>query len=56
MAISGSPISSKPDSAAFQMAGSLALKEAAAKSGVTMLEPIDDVRVVVDDEYVGTID
>lgn len=41
--------------AAFQMAGSLALKEAAAKSGVTMLEPIDDVRVVVDDEYVGTI-
>lgn len=41
--------------AAFQMAGSLALKEAAAAGGVAMLEPIDDVRVVVDDEYVGTI-
>jgi elongation factor G len=41
--------------AAFQMAGSLALKEASAAAGVSMLEPIDDVRVVVDDEYVGTI-
>jgi elongation factor G len=41
--------------AAFQMAGSLGLKEAAAKAGVALLEPIDDVRVVVDDEYVGTI-
>jgi elongation factor G len=41
--------------AAFQTAGSLALKEAAAAAGVAMLEPIDDVRVVVDDEYVGTI-
>ncbi|MEJ2578765.1 MAG: elongation factor G-like protein EF-G2 [Kineosporiaceae bacterium] len=41
--------------AAFQMAGSLALKEAAAKAGVAMLEPIDDVRVVIDDEYVGTV-
>lgn len=41
--------------AAFQMAGSLALKEASAAAGVAMLEPIDDVRVTVDDEYVGTI-
>ena len=41
--------------AAFQMAGSLGLKEAAAKAGVAMLEPIDEVRVVVDDEYVGAI-
>ncbi|MBI4943415.1 MAG: elongation factor G-like protein EF-G2 [Actinobacteria bacterium] len=41
--------------AAFQMAGSLALKEAAAAAGVALLEPIDDVRVVVDDEYVGTV-
>jgi elongation factor G len=41
--------------AAFQLAGSLALKEASAAAGVAMLEPIDDVRVVVDDEYVGTI-
>ncbi|HEY6796180.1 MAG TPA: elongation factor G-like protein EF-G2 [Kineosporiaceae bacterium] len=41
--------------AAFQMAGALALKEAAASAGVAMLEPIDDVRVVVDDEYVGNV-
>ena len=41
--------------AAFQTAGSLALKEACAAAGVAMLEPIDEVRVVVDDEYVGTI-
>jgi len=41
--------------AAFQMAGALALKEAAGAAGVAMLEPIDTVRVVVDDEYVGNI-
>jgi len=41
--------------AAFQMAGSLALKEAAAAAGVAMLEPIDEVRVIVDDEYVGAV-
>ena len=41
--------------AAFQMAGSLALKEAASTAGVAMLEPIDDVVVVVDDEYVGNV-
>jgi elongation factor G len=41
--------------AAFQTAGSLALKEAAAAAGVAMLEPIDEVQVIVDDEYVGSI-
>jgi elongation factor G len=41
--------------AAFQTAGALALKEAANSAGVTMLEPIDEVQVVVDDEYVGAI-
>jgi elongation factor G len=41
--------------AAFQMAGSLALKEAAAAAGIAMLEPIDEVQVVVDDEYVGAV-
>lgn len=41
--------------AAFQTAGALALKEAAAAAGVALLEPIDDVRVVVDDEYVGSV-
>jgi elongation factor G len=41
--------------AAFQTAGSLALKEAAAAAGIAMLEPIDEVQVVVDDEYVGAV-
>jgi elongation factor G len=41
--------------AAFQMAGALALKEAAAAAGIAMLEPIDEVQVVVDDEYVGAV-
>jgi elongation factor G len=38
---------------AFQMAGSLALREAAAATTVTMLEPYDVVTVVVPDEQVG---
>ncbi|MDQ1288501.1 MAG: elongation factor [Actinomycetota bacterium] len=41
--------------AAFQMAGALALKDAAASGGVAMLEPIDEVHVTVDDEYVGNV-
>jgi elongation factor G len=41
--------------AAFQTAGSLALKDAAASAGVSMLEPVDEVSVVVDDEYVGAV-
>jgi elongation factor G len=41
--------------AAFQMAGALALKEAAGAAGIAMLEPIDEVQVVVDDEYVGAV-
>jgi elongation factor G len=41
--------------AAFQTAGALALKEAAAAAGIAMLEPIDEVQVVVDDEYVGAV-
>jgi elongation factor G len=38
---------------AFQMAGSLALREAAASGAVTMLEPYDVVAVVVPDEHIG---
>jgi elongation factor G len=40
---------------AFQMAGGLALREAAASSSVTMLEPYDVVAVVVPDDHVGSI-
>jgi elongation factor G len=38
---------------AFQMAGALALREAAAATTVTMLEPYDVVAVVVPDDHVG---
>ncbi|MEZ5093371.1 elongation factor G-like protein EF-G2 [Nocardioides sp.] len=40
---------------AFQMAGSLALREAAAATNVTMLEPYDEVSVVVPDDHVGGV-
>ena len=38
---------------AFQSAGALALREAAEAAGVQMLEPYDDVTVVVPDDLVG---
>jgi elongation factor G len=40
---------------AFQMAGALALKEAAAATKVTLLEPIDEVSVLVPDDLVGAV-
>jgi elongation factor G len=40
---------------AFQTAGALALREAAAAGGVQLLEPIDGVEVLIDDEYVGAV-
>ncbi len=40
---------------AFQHAGSLALKEAAAAASMSLLEPVDHIRVLVADEYVGAI-
>jgi len=40
---------------AFQIAGALALKDAASPQTMTLLEPIDSVRVVVADEYVGAV-
>jgi elongation factor G len=40
---------------AFQTAGSLALREAAGTAKVSLLEPVDELAVVVPDELVGTI-
>ena len=40
---------------AFQTAGALALKEAAKATRVHMLEPVDEVSVLVADEYVGAV-
>jgi elongation factor G len=40
---------------AFQSAGALALREAAEASGVSMLEPYDEVTVLVPDDLVGSV-
>jgi len=40
---------------AFQMAGSLALREAAAASKVSLLEPVDLVSVLIPDDLVGAV-
>lgn len=40
---------------AFQMAGALALRDAAAATKINLLEPVDDVTIVVPDDLVGTI-
>jgi elongation factor G len=40
---------------AFQLAGALALKEAAAAAGVVLLEPIVEVEIVVPESYTGDI-
>ena len=40
---------------AFQIAGQLALKDAAGKAQILLLEPVDEVRVLVGDEYVGAV-
>ncbi|MEO3975221.1 elongation factor G-like protein EF-G2 [Streptomyces sp. CAU 1734] len=41
--------------AAFQTAGALALREAAAGSRIELLEPVAEVRVLIPDEYVGPV-
>ncbi|MFB7636981.1 elongation factor G-like protein EF-G2 [Streptomyces sp. NPDC056149] len=41
--------------AAFQTAGALALREAAAQITIALLEPVADIRVLVPDEYVGPV-
>ncbi|QUR65873.1 elongation factor G-like protein EF-G2 [Mycobacterium spongiae] len=40
---------------AFQAAGALALREAAAATRVTLLEPLDEVSILVPDNYVGAV-
>lgn len=40
---------------AFQMAGGLALREAAAATRVNLLEPVDEVTVLVPDDLVGSV-
>jgi elongation factor G len=40
---------------AFQTAGGLALREAASSAGVSLLEPVDEISVMVPDDYVGAV-
>jgi elongation factor G len=40
---------------AFKVAGSMAFKEGARKSGAVLLEPMMDVEVVVPEEYMGDV-
>ncbi|HEX2175845.1 MAG TPA: elongation factor G-like protein EF-G2 [Nocardioidaceae bacterium] len=40
---------------AFQTAGGLALKDAAENGDINLLEPYDEVHVLVDDDYVGAV-
>ena len=40
---------------AFQTAGALALRDAASKARTTLLEPVDEIAVLVPDDLVGTV-
>ncbi|MPZ80055.1 MAG: elongation factor G-like protein EF-G2 [Actinophytocola sp.] len=41
--------------AAFQMAGSMGLKDAAANGRISLLEPVDEVAVRLPDDHLGTV-
>jgi elongation factor G len=41
--------------AAFQVAGALAVKDAAAKGGVQLLEPVETVTITVTDDHIGAV-
>ncbi|GAB2969542.1 elongation factor G-like protein EF-G2 [Amycolatopsis acidiphila] len=41
--------------AAFQTAGAMALKDAAANSRISLLEPVDEVTVLLPDEHLGSV-
>ena len=40
---------------AFQMAGALALRDAATRAGTCLLEPVDEVEILVADDLVGSV-
>jgi elongation factor G len=40
---------------AFQMAGALALREAAAAGSVTLLEPVMEISILIDEDHVGSV-
>jgi elongation factor G len=40
---------------AFQIAGSMAIKEAARQAGLVLLEPMMDVEVIAPEQYLGSV-
>jgi elongation factor G len=53
--VNGKAHSVDSSDAAFQMAGALALKDAAEKGSVVALEPLDDVEVRMPEDHLGTV-